>query len=120
MRLFLDLHVSGPVYARELRADGHDVFVGAEDPRYAGLADARLLRGAAAEDRVVITFDTDYARIAKAWAREGIEHGGVLLVVGIRSDAYRPVLEAVRRALAALPRQEAWRNLLIKTGRSSA
>lgn len=120
MRLFLDLHMSGRVYAAALRGDGHDVVVGADDPTYAAMPDADLLRRCTADGRIMVSFDVDYSRIARAWSRDGRDHGGVILLVGMDSNAYAIALRAIRDALASQPRQETWRNLLLHAGGSSA
>jgi hypothetical protein len=120
LRLFLDLHVSGPALGRPLRADGHDVVVGADDPLCQGMPDSDLLRKAATANRLMVTFDTGYARLARAWADEGTDHAGVILIVGMRQNEYGAVLRSLRSTLGARPEQQQWRNLLIHVPRSSA
>ena len=120
MRLFLDLHMSGRVYAAALRGDGHDVLVGSEDRQFAGMPDVDLLRLATADGRIMVTFDVDYLRIARGWALEARDHGGVILLVGMESNAYATALRAIRAALASQPRQDSWRNLLVHAGGSPA
>jgi Domain of unknown function (DUF5615) len=120
LRLFLDLHVSGRAVGQPLQADGHDVVAGDADRRWLRMPDAELLRAAAAADRVVVTFDTGLVRLANEWAAERLDHAGVMLLVGIETHEFGVILRAVRHLLVQVPRQEAWRNLLMKTGRSSA
>jgi hypothetical protein len=120
VHLFLDLHVSGRAIGGPLRADGHDVVVGAEDPRYSAMPDGDLLRAATAADRIVVTFDTGYVQLARACAAEGIDHAGVILVVGMEQHDFGPVLRSIRAALTERPRQDDWRNLLAYAGRSPA
>jgi predicted nuclease of predicted toxin-antitoxin system len=120
LRLFLDLQISGRAFGVPLRADGHDVLVGTEDPRHHGTPDADLLRIATRLGRIMVTFDIDYVPLAREWGYEGWEHAGILLVVGMRTNEYGPALRAIRAQLNTLPKQEQWRNILGVASRSSA
>jgi hypothetical protein len=120
LRLLLDLHVSGRAVGGPLRADGHDVVAGDEVPRYRGMPDADLLVAATAEGRVVVTFDVDYDEVVQDCVDEGIDHAGVILILGLGTNEFGAMLRAIRAVLAQLPEQESWRNLLMRVGRSPA
>ena len=61
MRLLADENIPSHTI-RALRAAGHDVFAAAE--AQAGAADRVLLQRAAAEARVLLTFDRDFGELA--------------------------------------------------------
>jgi hypothetical protein len=118
MRLFLDLHLSDRAVGGPLRADGHDVVPGA--PEYAGVPDDRLLHAVAEQGRIVVTCDRRFVRLVRLWAFEGLQHSGVLLLVGMGQNEYGAMLRAIRGRLAQVPEQDGWRDVLMIVGRSSA
>ncbi len=71
VQFFLDEHVATLV-ARGLRQRGADVLTIGEAGR-SGMPDPDQLRFAAAQQRVVVTFDADYLQLATS----GAEHYGV-------------------------------------------
>jgi predicted nuclease of predicted toxin-antitoxin system len=64
MRFLLDMNLP-PAIAEQLRADGHDA-VHALEAGLGNLPDAEIFERAAADDRVVITFDLDFGEIVGA------------------------------------------------------
>jgi hypothetical protein len=102
VRLFLDAHISGPRIARALRQADHDVRAVDEERQLDGLADEQLLELAAAERRLIITFDVkDFTVIARRWAEAGRRHSGLAIVVGIDHGEFGTILEALSRELRA-------------------
>ena len=81
MRFLADENV--PLLAVErLRAMGFDIASAAE--QMAGEADALVLEAASRDDRIVITFDKDFAELVFP-ARREVAAGGILLRVRPRS-----------------------------------
>lgn len=111
MRLFLDAHVSGRVIARALRKRGHDVRAANEEPQLDGWDDEPLLELAAAEQRIMITFNVkDFPRIATEWAAAGKHHAGCLILVGIDHGEFGLILRVIDSAFAVRPDPAAWRD----------
>ncbi|MGH7607201.1 MAG: DUF5615 family PIN-like protein [Gemmatimonadales bacterium] len=109
MRLFLDAHVSGRRIADALRERGHDVRAADEERRLDGWEDQELLGLAAAEGRIMATFNVnDFARIVNEWAAGERRHAGCLMIVGIDHGEFGLILRVIDAALEARPRQEAW------------
>jgi hypothetical protein len=71
IRFYFDQHMQGAV-AHGLRLHGMDVLTAQEAGR-CGLPDPDQLAFATAEDRVMVTFDTDYL----ALHRSGVPHAGI-------------------------------------------
>lgn len=111
MRLLLDAHVSGRVIARRLRERGHDVRAANEEPQLDGWEDEALLELAAAEGRILITFNVkDFPRICVRWAEAGQHHAGCLILVGIDHGEFGTILRVLDAAFAARPAPEDWRD----------
>lgn len=72
IRYFMDQHVPGPV-SKGLRRHGVNVLT-AQEVNRCGFSDAEQLAFAASEDRVVVTFDTDYLALHQA----GVQHAGIV------------------------------------------
>lgn len=109
MRLLLDAHVSGRVIARRLRERGHDVRAANEEPALDAWEDEALLELAAAEQRIMVTFNArDFARIAVEWAAAGKHHAGCLILVGIDHGEFGTILRVLDAAFAHRPDPEAW------------
>lgn len=109
MRLILDAHVSGPILGRRLTGDGHDVRALDQEPDLEGLADEPLLELAAADERVLITFNiADFPGLLREWAGAGRPHAGVILVYGIDHGEFEVVVRGVERWLALYPEQQDW------------
>jgi hypothetical protein len=102
VRLFLDAHISGPRIARVLREREHDVRAADEERELDGLEDEQLLELAAADGRLMITFDVkDFTVIARRWAEAGRVTPGLGIVVGIDHGEFgdpRCALTRARRA----------------------
>ncbi len=119
MRLFLDAHISGPRIARALRKTGHDVRAADEERQLDGLTDEELLTIAAAEERVMVTFDVkDFPVIIRRWAEAGRAHAGCAIVVGIDHGEFGAILETIAAELAARPDKGGWTNLALFLART--
>jgi predicted nuclease of predicted toxin-antitoxin system len=94
MRLLLDMNLP-PAMASRLRSEGHDA-VHLRDLQMNTLPDRDVFARAAADDRVVITFDLDFGDLAGAVAGAG---PGVVLL-RLRSPRQAHLRERVRVALA--------------------
>jgi hypothetical protein len=117
----LDAHISGPRIARALRERGHEVRAADEERELDGLEDEQLLALAAAEGRVMITFDVkDFVVLARRWAEAGRAHAGLGIVVGVDHGEFGVILDALSRALDARPRQEQWSDLTLFVARPLA
>lgn len=111
MRLFLDAHVSGRRVARALRTQGHDVRAADEERHLDGMIDEDLLALAAAERRILVTFNVaDFPSIVRRWAEEDRTHWGCAIVVGIDHSEFGTIIRVIGRALAARPRPKDWRD----------
>lgn len=109
MRLFLDAHVSARRIAGALRDQGHDVRAADEERDLDGWEDERLLEVAAAEQRILVTFNVkDFARLATEWAAAGTSHAGLLLIVGVDHAEFGLTLRIIEAATAARPKQDDW------------
>ena len=109
MKLFLDAHISGPRVARALRENGHDVRAADEERTLDGLPDEDLLALAAAEGRILMTFDVkDFPVIARRWSESGRAHAGCAIVVGIDHGEFGALIRAVEGELTSRPEQAAW------------
>jgi hypothetical protein len=96
-RLYLDEDVHRRV-ASALRLRSFDVISAHEVERW-GLSDEEQLGYAAAEGRVLFTYNTsDYLVLHRAWVQRGLEHHGIIV-----SDQL-PIGETVRRLLSLLNR----------------
>ncbi|MPY91837.1 MAG: hypothetical protein GEV08_01890 [Acidimicrobiia bacterium] len=111
MRLFLDAHVSGRRVARALREAGHDVRAADEERALDGMSDENLLALAAAEGRVLVTFNVaDFPVIVRRWAEAGQPHAGCAIVVGIDHSEFGTIIRVVERALEGRPDPRSWRD----------
>lgn len=109
MRIFLDAHISGQRVASALRAHGHDVRAADEERELDGATDEDLLALAAAENRVMVTFDVkDFPVIARRWAEAGRQHAGCAIVVGIDHSEFGTIIGAIQREMESRPEQQAW------------
>jgi predicted nuclease of predicted toxin-antitoxin system len=119
VRLFLDAHISAPRIARALREAGHDVRAADEERELDGLTDEELLSIAAAEERILVTFDVkDFPVIARRWAEAGRPHMGCAIVVGIDHGEFGAILETIAAELAARPDTADWTNLTLFLART--
>jgi hypothetical protein len=108
-RLFLDAHVSARRIATALRDGGHNVRAADEERTLDGWEDGRLLQLAAAEARVMVTFNArDFARIAREWAGEGRHRAGCAIFVGVDHSELGLILERLADELAARPQAQSW------------
>ena len=111
MRLFLDAHVSGRVIARALRERGHDVRAANEEHQLDGWEDDSLLELAAAEHRIMITFNVkDFPRIVVDWVAAGKHHAGCLILVGIDHGEFGLILRVINAALTARSKPASWKD----------
>jgi NAD(P)-dependent dehydrogenase (short-subunit alcohol dehydrogenase family) len=120
LRLLLDAHVSGRAIGRRLREAGHDVLALGDDRQFEALADDDVLRLAAREGRVLVTFNVkDFAAILRDWADEDRDHAGCILMVGMDHSQFGTILRALESALGQRPDQQAWCNLAVFLSRPS-
>jgi hypothetical protein len=78
MRLYLDEHIP-VVLAPFLRAHGVDCLT-VRDAGYLGISDEEQLTIAAAERRVLVSFNCrDFIALAHAWQRQDRSHAGIIL-----------------------------------------
>lgn len=113
MRLLLDAHVSSRRVGRALRDGGHDVLALDEDIALSAVADEEVLRLAAAEDRVVVTYNiSDFIRIARRWAEADRHHAGLILVTSSHSD-YGTVLRGVAALMTDHAEQADWSDRVV-------
>jgi uncharacterized protein DUF5615 len=111
MRLFLDAQISARAVGRPLRDRGHDLRAADGERELDGWEDERLLELAAAERRIMVTFNVgDFARIAGEWAAGERHHAGCLLIVGIDHGEFGLILRVIEAALSNRPDQDAWRD----------
>jgi len=109
VRLLLDAHVSGRAIGARLRVEGHDVLALDERPDLQGLPDPEVLALAAAEGRVLVTFNIkDFPDLVREWAGRGRPHAGCLLVVGIRQHEFGATIRALQAALQSRPDPDDW------------
>lgn len=121
MRLLLDAHVSGRVIARRLRERGHDVRAANEEPQLDAWEDDSLLELAAAEERIMVTFNVkDFPRICTQWAEARKHHAGCLILVGIDHGELGTILRVIDAAFDARPDPEDWRDYTAWGTRQSA
>jgi hypothetical protein len=121
VRLFLDAHISGPRVARALRDRGHDVRAADEERELDSLTDEELLALAAAQRRILVTFDVkDFPVIARRWAEARREHAGCAIVVGIDHGEFGTILKVVEGALQARAAQADWIGLTLFLARAAA
>jgi len=109
VRLLLDAHVSGRRIAAALRKQGHDVRAADEERELDGWDDERLLELAAAERRIMVTFNVkDFARLVTEWAAAGTSHAGCLMIVGIDHAEFGLTLRVIQAAIHTHPDPQAW------------
>lgn len=109
MRLPLDAHISGPRIASPLRRAGHDVRAADEERELDGWNDDELLALAAAERRILLTFDVkDFPDIAQRWAEAGRSHAGLAIVVGIDHGEFGTILSTLEQLFEERPRDAEW------------
>lgn len=118
MRLLLDAHVSGPVIGRALTAAGHDVFAVDQHRALEGIGDDALLALATRDGRLVVTFNVGhFAALAQAWAADGKDHAGIVLIAGYVHDDFGAV---IRRLVALLEAPRFWPNVVVYVSPGSA
>lgn len=76
IRFYMDVHVSAAITGT-LRRRGIDVITSQEDGTRE-VEDDVLLQRAAELDRVLVSQDTDFLRIAHQWQREGRKFPGII------------------------------------------
>ncbi|MCP9486167.1 MAG: DUF5615 family PIN-like protein [Gaiellaceae bacterium MAG52_C11] len=112
MRILLDAHVSGRRIGDALRAEGHDVLALDEDAELGALPDADVLALAAADRRILVTFNhRHFAPLLRQWAEAGQTHHGCVLVYGLDHSDFALILHGIRRLFDDRPRPEKWVDL---------
>lgn len=104
MRLLLDAHIA-PVVALRLRNEGIDAVTVRDwlDGNYRTAPDEQLLSAAAADARVLVSYDCrTIPPLLKEWAETGRHHAGVVLVdeKTVRQKDVGGLLRALRRLVA--------------------
>jgi predicted nuclease of predicted toxin-antitoxin system len=113
VRLLLDAHVSGRRIGTALRERGHDVIAVDEERTLDGCPDEELLELAAAQRRILVTFDAaDFPRICRAWLEAGRPHHGCAVVVGVRHHEFGAIIRALDATFEARADPEQWRDRL--------
>ncbi len=80
-----------------MREAGHDVRAADEERELDGRGDEELLALAAAEQRVMVTFDVkDFPDIARSWAEAQRAHAGLVIVVGIDHGEFGEILRVLQ------------------------
>lgn len=108
MRLLLDAHVSGKRVGRRLQELSHDVRA-ADDPELEGMSDPDILELAAAEGRVLVTFNVrDFAPLLQEWDEAQRSHAGVILVPSsMRHEQFGLIIRGILETIGELS-QEDW------------
>lgn len=119
MRLLLDAQLSGRVVGRHLRAHDHDVRSLDEHRELEGIDDPEVLALATAENRILITHNVkDFPDILREWAEADRQHAGCIVIVGIRLNQFKLLLDAIDAVLENSKDQEAWINRAVFASRS--
>ena len=119
MRLLLDAHISGRRIGGALRAAGHRVRAADEQRALDGCTDEALLALAAAEGRVLVTFNVrDFARLCAEWAEADRRHGGCVLLVGLDHARFGLVIRRLQATFGSRPRQDDWHDRVVFVGRA--
>lgn len=84
-----------------------------------GYGDEELLALAAAEDRLLITFNArDFARISREWAEAGRSHAGCAILVAIDHSEFGLILRRLRTVLSERADPQSWRDYTCFISRS--
>ena len=94
MRLLLDMNLP-PSVANWLRSEGHDAFH-VRDLGLSGAPDSEIFARAAADGRIVVTFDLDFGEVARLLRDAGA--GAILL--RLRLTTRRHLQERLRAVLS--------------------
>lgn len=70
--------------AEQLRGRGRDVVAVTESPELRGRDDHEQFMRSQAEERALVTYDTDYLEIARDWTSEGHPHAGLVMLSSAR------------------------------------
>src|SRR5438046_10560261 len=98
MRLLLDMNLP-PSVANWLRSEGHDA-LHVRDLGLSGAPDSEIFARAAADGRIVVTFDLDFGEVAGLVRGAGA--GAILL--RLRLTTRRHLQERLRAVLSTAPR----------------
>jgi hypothetical protein len=83
------------------------------DSELGALPDADVLRLAAADRRILATFNhRHFVALLRQWAEAGQMHHGGIIVYGLDHGEFGLILRGIRRLLDARPRQEDWVDLV--------
>ncbi|MDQ6794253.1 MAG: DUF5615 family PIN-like protein [Chloroflexota bacterium] len=103
-----------------LRQANHDVLALDERQDFNGLSDENVLRLAAQEGRVLVTFDAhDFVPILRRWSGELRLHAGCIIVVGITHHQFGLILTKLSAAFVAYPAQEYWTDRALFVSRAN-
>ena len=83
-----------------------------------GSTDDERLALAAAEGRIMITFDVkDFPGVVRRWVEAGRSYAGCMIVVGIDHGEFGQILRAVKGQLQRRPAQADWVDFTIFAAR---
>jgi hypothetical protein len=120
VRLLLDAHISGRRIATALRESGHDVLAVDEERDLQGATDLDLLILAAAQSRILVTFNArDFHRLVNQWGQAGRSHSGCAILVGIDHSEFGLILRRLEQELSARPDAKSWEGYTCFISRSS-
>ena len=109
MRLLLDAHLSDRRLGEPLRERGHDVRTINQDRTLERLSDDLVLELAAAEGRILGSFDKgDMMSLLREWGAAGRSHAGAIIVVGLNHRHYASVLRGIEKAFELYPAHDDW------------
>jgi hypothetical protein len=108
----------GPMIAKVLRSEGHDVIAVAERPELLGISDRDLLDAATAERRALLTENArDFAVIHQERMSVDQSHYGIVLTDSRRfprrKETRRALLGAIRSLLRVYSSDDALRDQLV-------
>ena len=114
MRLLLDAHLSDRRLGEPLRERGHDVRTINQDPTLERLSDDLVLELAAAEGRILVSFDKGHVpRILREWATAGRSHAGATILVGLAHHQYAEIVRRIETAFGLYPTPGEWANVTV-------
>jgi hypothetical protein len=114
VRLLLDADLSRRRIAVPLEERGHDVVALPGDPSRRSLPDELVLEWAATETRILVTRNARHFQpLARLWAEESRAHPGLILIWGLRSNAFGDIVAGVEEVLLKFPDADGWRNLVL-------
>ena len=85
-----------------------------EEKELADSADESLFELAAADDRIMVTFDVkDFSSLLIDWAEAGRSHAGCIVFVSLLNNEYGAILRRLQHEFAKRPSQQDWKDLAL-------